>query len=330
MSSIANELIEDIISKRRDHLKSKIKRYPSDKFRASDIHECDFYMVSSILNWEKKSLHESDLQAIFDRGNTEENIVVKDLMELGFNFIHQQQPFELKTKNEEVYCRGHIDGKIIYKGEAIPCEIKSMNINTFNLLNSLDDFNKRPLHRKYLRQMQLYLYGNNKEEGIFILSDLQGHYKFFEIKLDYNEVEKIISRLEKLWENVKNKEFPESIEFNEKICDYCPYKHICPTTITHPGANLIDSTELEKLLEERASLKIYSDQYEEIDQKIKNQFKNLPGENFIGKDWLIKNTPYDRTTYDIPDNIKNNYKTKIQCSKISIIYLGNPEEQPHE
>jgi hypothetical protein len=48
------ELIDEIVKKWRVALERKIKRLPVSNFRASDIHECDKYMVCTILDWEKR------------------------------------------------------------------------------------------------------------------------------------------------------------------------------------------------------------------------------------------------------------------------------------
>ncbi|WP_374134336.1 hypothetical protein [Candidatus Endomicrobiellum pyrsonymphae] len=87
------ELIYEIVKKRRVALERKIKRLPVSNFRASDIHECDEcdkYMVCAILDWEKRSLHDVALQAIFDAGNKEEENVKNRLgYELGIESIEQ-------------------------------------------------------------------------------------------------------------------------------------------------------------------------------------------------------------------------------------------------
>lgn len=318
MSELTSKLKDEILQKRQAHLESKIKRYPQEVFRASDIHECSRYLVYGLLDWKDKQLHNHGLQAIFDAGNTEENKVIKDLMEIGFTFMHQQMPFELKNKQNEVFCRGHIDGKILYEDKAIPCEIKSMNMNTFASLNSLDDFNKRPLHRKYLRQMQLYLYGNNEESGLFILSDLQGHYKVFVIELDYQVVEKILTRLELLWEMVKNKEYPDSIEFDEKICGYCPYNHLCSVTTKYEGVDTIEDDELEALLNRRYELKEAAEEFALLDKSAKNYFNKAEADAFVGTNFHIISKPYNRPTYDIPTDIKDQYKTEKTYYRVNI------------
>lgn len=317
------KLIDDIVIKRKAYLASKIKRYPSNNFRASNIGECDRSMVYDILDWDKKTMHDEGLQAIFDRGNDEERLVVRDLTELGFKFIHQQTPIEIKNREGDVICRGAIDGKMIYEKEAIPSEIKSTNMNTFNTIRSIDDLRKKPLHRRYLRQLQLYLYGNNAESGLFIFSNLQGSYKLIPVMLDLGECEKILQRLERNWEFVKKKEYPDRIDYNEQICGRCPFKHLCLPEVKHDGAQFIDNAELEAALERREELKPIVEEYDAIDEQVKSTFREIP-QAFVGKSWQIDGKWRVMRRIDtkaIPDDIRAQYETETKTWMTKIIHL---------
>jgi len=314
-------LIDEIESKREESLSAKIKRFPADKFRASNISSCDLELCHSILSWNDKSLHNSSLQSRFDRGNLEERTVITELLSLGFSIIESQQPFEIKNRNGEVICRGHIDGKISYFDRIFPIEIKSMHPNIFASITSLADFLKKPLHRKYLVQMQLYLYGNNQSEGVFILSNCLGSYKFLPVILDLEEVEKIISRLERLWdENIKTGILPKPMDFDEKICAYCSFKHLCPCLTKYEGATMIDDKELESKLERRLELKPLVDEYNNLDDNIKSQFNKI-GDICIGTDWIIKIKEFERKNYNVPAEIKSQYEQVKKYFRVDIIKI---------
>lgn len=317
-------LVDDMIEKRRAYLSAKIRKYPANNFRASDIQECDKAMVHSILDWDKKVMHDEGLQAIFDAGNREEeNVKARLGYELGFQFIEQQKPFEIKNRNGEVICRGHIDGKILYNGEAIPVEIKSMNENVFNSIRSLDDFYKKPLHRRYIRQMQMYLYGNNEEAGIFILSNFRTE-KLIPVIIDLGECEQILQKLERNWEMVKRKEYPAPIEYNEQLCGRCAFKHLCLTEVKHEGAKFIENAELESLLERREELKAAANDYKDIDEYIKGAFEGIP-QAFVGKSWEItgkKRVVKRVDTKAIPDEIKKQYTTESESWITNIIKIA--------
>jgi CRISPR/Cas system-associated exonuclease Cas4 (RecB family) len=318
------KLAEEIIEKRNNYLRDKIKIYPTTNFRASEIPDCDRQMVYSVLNWKDRKKHDEGLQAIFDAGNKEEASVKNRLgYELGFEFIQQQADFEIKNTKSEIMCRGHIDGKVLYHGEAIPIEIKSMDGNIFNSIHTLDDFKKRAIHRKYLRQMQLYLYGNNEEAGLFILSNFR-HDKILPVALDYGECEKILQRIERNWEFVKAGEYPDVPDFADcSGCERCGFNHICLPDIEHAKAMMIDSEEIESQLERRAELKSDADAYKELDEEIKERFKETDNV-LIGTNWQVITKKSQSKRVDtklIPDDIKKQYEVDSERTTVKIIDL---------
>lgn len=318
----ASSLIDHIFDKRNEVLKSKINRYPKTVFTCSDIHECDRYMIHSILDWDKRELHDAGLQAIFDAGNKEEENVKNRLgYELGLEFVEAQSPFEIKNRAGEVIARGKIDGKILWNGKAVPIEIKSMNENSFNMINSLDDFNKKPLYRKYLRQMQLYLYGNNQEAGIFILSNFRTE-KLILVTLDYGECEYILSRLERLWEMKKKGVYPQA-EYKPALCDRCPFSSLCMGDVSNHPAEMISNELLEDKLNRREELKKLKDEYEELDEEIKATFKQIP-HAFVGTSFEITGKEQSRTSVDakaMPEELRKQYEktTTFWVSRIKHI-----------
>lgn len=319
---LTEKLVNEIAEKRKQTLQAKITRYPRDNFIASDIHECDRYMVYSILNWKDRPLHDTGLQAIFDAGNKEERNIKAILAECGFDVVHQQTPFEIKNKSGEMFCRGNIDGAIAYQRQTIPFEAKSMNANIFAGIKSIDDFQKKPHLRKYLRQMQLYLFGKEKEAGLFILSDFR-QIKLFPVALDFAECEWIVGRLERLWHKVKIKEIPERKEYTEGLCSQCPFAHICLPETKNEGAKFIENEELEATLERREELKPIVKEYSEIDKSVKDNFRDIE-QAFIGKNWQISGKKQIRNSVDtnaLPEDIKKKYTIEKEAWITKIIKL---------
>lgn len=312
-----NNLIDEIIQRYNRNLESKKSKYPRQCFIASDITDCDRYLVHSVLNWQERAEVDNYLVATFEAGKNAERGVISDLLELGFEVIEGQTPFEIKNRSGEVICRGKIDGKIKYEDKKYPFEIKTMNVNMFNLINDIEDFQKKPLFRKYLRQMQLYLYGHNCEEGLFIITDLQKHYKLIPVYLDYGECELILQRLERSWEFVKKKELPPMIE-DVRICQKCAFNHICLPDIKSEGSEFINDEELLAMLDRREELRKYVEEYEEIDEIVKERLKNLSKYAFVGDKYLVevKRSVYKQlNTKLIPDDIKQQFseeKERIQ------------------
>jgi CRISPR/Cas system-associated exonuclease Cas4 (RecB family) len=313
------QLIEKISEALNLSLRAKIKRYHRNNFIASDIHECDRYMVYSVLNWQDRPLHNEGLQALFDSGNKEERNVISRLLDLGIEIVHQQTPFEIRNRAGEKICTGQIDGAIRQERDIIPFEIKSMSPLIFAGIKGIESFQKKPHLRKYLRQMQLYLYGKEKEAGLFILSDFR-QLKMLPVALDLGECEQIVGRLERLWECVKKKELPEKTCFHG-LCDTCAFNHICLPDSDNDGAKIIDNAELEITLERYNELKPIAKEYEEVADLLKDTFTGISSA-LVGGNWQITGQERKRSAVNtklLPDEIRKEYteETTFWVSKFT-------------
>ena len=326
----AEKLATEIVEKRIAYLEKTNSRWKPAHFYASGIPECDRQLVHSVLDWDKKPLADSGLLAIFEAGKAEEARIGRILSELGYELIAQQNPIEIRhPKTQEVICTGRIDGKIIYKDGnnkpiAIPCEMKSMADYLFQSINTLDDFQKRPLHRKYLKQMQLYLYGNNIEAGLFIISNFR-QIKVIPVYLDLGFCEQILKQLDRAWEHVKAGTYPDPIDYKPEICDNCPFEMLCTKTTSNKAAELIDSPELEANIERLLMLKPSKDEYEKLDKLIKDPFKTNDILNaIVGTKYQIVGRKQKRTKYDtalLTDEEREKIKTEqeITVYKIGVL-----------
>ena len=295
---LVNKLADEIVTKRKNQLRSNNKRWIPRNFYASSIPECDRQLVHSILDWDKRELADDGLLALFESGKKEENNIIKMLLDLGFEVVQQQNPIEIKNRKGETICSGRIDGKIIYNGVAIPYEIKSMQDYSFQQLNTIDDFQNSPLHRKYIKQLQLYMYGNNIEVGMFIISNFR-QIKVIPVYIDYGLCEQILQQLERAWEYVKKKEYPKPISYNPKICDWCPFELLCTKMTENKPAEFIDNKELEAKIDRRFQLEAAAKEYKELDEEIKAPFKKNGVLNaIIGTKYEIIGRKQTRTTYN--------------------------------
>lgn len=295
---LVNKLADEIVTKRKEQLRMNNKRFIPRNFYASSIGECTRQMVHSILDWDKRELADDGLLALFESGKKEENNIIKMLLDLGYEVVQQQNPIEIKNRKGETICTGRIDGKIIYNGVAIPYEIKSMQDYSFQQLNSIEDFENSPLHRKYIKQLQLYMYGNNIEVSMFIISNFR-QIKVIPVYIDYGLCEQILQQLERAWEYVKKKEYPEPITYNPKICDWCPFELLCTKQTTNKPAEFIDNKELEAKIDRRFQLEAAAKEYKELDEQIKAPFKKNGILNaFIGTKYEIIGRKQTRTTYN--------------------------------
>ena len=305
----AEKLAVEIPAKRLADLTAKAQnRWMPKNFYASGISECDRQMVHSILDWDKKPMADARVQAIFEAGKSEEARVLRILSELGYEVIAQQNPIQIRhSKTGELICTGKIDGKVLCGRHAIPAELKSMNQNAFARINSVEDLAKNTFYRKYLYQMQLYLYGNAEEAGLFIISDFR-NIKVFIVYLDYGLCEQLLQKLERCWDYVKAKKYPDPIENRPDICQYCPFEFLCTKTTCNQGASFMDSPEMEQNVARLLELKPLAKEYEELDKAIKEPLKAQGILNaVIGTKYQIIGRKTKRTTYDanlLEDDVK--------------------------
>ena len=296
----AQALIDSIIDKRKQELSKKIQSYPRNQSILSDISECERQMVYAVLDWKSRQLFEVEVQARLEAGNVQEREIVNQLIKMGFEVILSQQPVDVLGKNGKLIARGKIDGMIRFNGKKVPFEIKSMTPNIFNGIKSLDDFQKKPYLRKYLRQIQMYLFGNNLEEGIFILTDCLGHIKMLPVYLDYGECEAILLKLERVAESIGKALYPQRIPYDQSICGWCPFSLICLPDLINKPAELIIDENVENAVMRHEELKPLAKEFDDLHEEIKEKFKNVE-KAIIGDKFIIQNVPSKRTVYELPE-----------------------------
>lgn len=323
IATAVTSLATEITEKRINTLRQGSERYIPRNFYASGISDCSRQLVHGMLDWDKKPLADDGLLSLFESGKKEEQYINRMLIDLGFEIQSQQNPITIKhQKTQEIICTGRIDGKIKYKGFNFPYEIKSMNDHTFNSISCLEDFEKKPHLRKYLKQMQLYLYGNNIEAGLFIISNFR-QIKIIVVYLDYGFCEQILQHMERAWEYVKKGEYPDPINYNPSICDYCPFEILCTKMTNNKPAEFIDNKELEQLIDRRQELQPLAKEFDDIDKQIKTPFKNKEVLHaVIGTKYEIIGRKSSRAKYNI-NLLDDETKARIKETADVITYKIN-------
>lgn len=313
-------IVEKILESKR----KKIKQYPVNSNRASDLGvPCVKYHVLNRTRWQEKSLHDVGLQQVFDMGNEIEKIVLRELEEAGVNVIEQQRSFEWK----EYGITGHVDGKIVSdSGDIYPLEIKSCSPYVFKSINSANDLKngKYGYLRKYPTQLNLYMFMDGKEKAVFLFKDKSsGAIKEIWLDIDYELGEETLKRAEEINKHLAAGTMPEPIN-NPMWCDNCAFAHIClPVQI---GKEVeIDTGELSTMLDRLEELKVYVKEYDEIDDQVKElvegKEKILAGNYFITGKWQ------ERKSYDVPMDIKATYEKITKFWKRKVTRLDNTQSK---
>ena len=294
-----NELGDVVKGKILDDVKSRINIYPCHSNRASQLSDpCLRKLVYYRTRWQEAELHDVDLQKIFDEGNYQEQIVIRELAEAGIALEQQQRPFEWK----EYQITGHIDGMlpVIIEGSndftTIPVEIKSMSPNIWRNMHSIKDLERYPWTAKYIGQVVLYMLMGNAEHSLLILKNkTSGQFKMFVINLnDWLDLkEELLQKAEAINKHIKENTLPDFCDDPEH-CLRCQFRHIClPDMKASPGVNFIDKPELEtklkRLDEIKESVKEFNQLDKEVKEEIKEQENLCVGDYLISGKWIVVN-----------------------------------------
>ena len=293
----------------------KIKVWPVNSNRASDLgNPCIRYHVLNRTRYEEKALHDVGLQYVFDMGNEIEDIVLKELAEAGVKVIEQQKAFSWK----EYEITGHCDGKIIDGEKVYPLEIKSCSPFVFKMINTIDDLKKGKYFylRKYPTQLNLYMLMDGHDKGVFIFKDKNsGQLKEIWMDLDYALGEETLKRAESINAHLKAGTVPDGIN-DDFVCGGCPFTHVCLPDRVGKEVEMIDNAELEELLDRYYALKPYAKEYDDVDEQIKKAVEGR--EKLLVGNYFITGKYQDRTTYNVPQEIKQQYKGTMKVWKRTI------------
>jgi len=275
----------NLIEKVRETKAAKIKLYPCLSNRASALPDaCTRKLVYQRTRWQEAALHDVDLQYIFDEGNHQEEIVIKDLAAAGIQVQQQQRPFEWK----EYQITGHVDGFVQTESGLVPIEIKSMSPNVFKCMNSVDDLKRYSWTRKYTGQIVLYMLMGNCDKAILLLKNKStGQLKQFDLDLnDYLDVgEELLKKAEEINKHVAAGTIPGFCDDADE-CMKCAFRHICmPDMKAAPGLKIIDKADLEQKLKRMEELRPAWEEYEEIKSVVDDEIKGV--DNALIGDYLI-------------------------------------------
>jgi hypothetical protein len=282
------------IEKVNEHIASKIKLWPVNSNRASDLgNPCLRYHVYNRTRWAEKALHDVGLQRVFDMGNEIERIVIRELQDAGCQVVEQQRAFSWP----EYKITGSIDGKIIHEHQAIPFDVKSCSPWVFKTINTIDDLkkSKHMYHRKYVTQLNLYMLMDGIDKGLFFFKDkTSGGLKEIWMDLDYQLGEETLKRAEAINKHVDAGTLPDKCAPGCGCeMERCPFAHICLPDMEGKEVE-IDTGELETMIKTLYQLESAASEYDELNNEINRivsgREKILAGEYFITGKWITRKT----------------------------------------
>lgn len=292
--------IQEMNQKIKEKKQSKIKLYPCNNLRASNIgHPCERFLYFQIKKWEDKKLHNETTQCIFDLGNKIEEYVIETLKEAGFEII---TPTIRAWKVEKPLITGREDLRIkMEDGLLYPVEVKGLAPQEWEKLNSVEDFfeSKRYYVRAYPAQLFIYMYQFEKEKGYFALCNkLTGEVKLIEVYFDWDYADKLIKKAERIYKCIEKEELPESCE-DMSVCENCDFAHICTANICRNELEVDVSGELDELIDRKQELAKYKREYEEVNDKV----KKVMGERqkVLSQKYIFEKKIYKKSAYTVAE-----------------------------
>lgn len=295
--------------------KSKdISPRPRSSFWASDLgHPCDRYIYYSIVNWQEKKKPSSDLAFVYEGGKMIEEMAKEDFRQAGFQIFIPEVNYFTEEIRGGARITGRIDIRVAINGKIYTGEIKGITLTEFLKIQDWKDFlqSKSFWLWKYPAQLQLYLYMRGEEKGFFYLKSIPGFKpKFLWVELDFEYVESLLQKAERIWEKIQKKEPPERCALKE-VCQYCDFQHIClPEFQTASELIVTEDQELLALLRRYEELKPLVEEFEEINQRITELVQGK--ENLVVGEFLVRGKWIERKTWEVPEEIRKQYgKLKI-------------------
>jgi hypothetical protein len=310
---------KDIIEEIRRAKAKKQKVYPQYVVRASEVgHPCERYLVYCISHWAEKKPLSPDIEFIFEGGRLVEELAIQDFLDAGYK-VYRPEP-DKAIQESRPRLSGHIDVRVDFGDGVFTGEIKGLNFYDWEKLNTIGDFfrSKKVWIRKYPAQLMTYLYIKGEPRGFFYLKSIPRFFpKIIWVDLDYGYMEEILQKTERVEKHVAAKTLPDPMPYEEDVCSNCGFVHICLPDRIGKEVEVTDDGELLGLVTRYTELKPGAKEYDEVDKRITELVRGR--EKILVGDWFIEGKWTDRTSYEVPKEIKEQYKTTTQCWKKNII-----------
>lgn len=294
------------------------------------------------LHPEKALPTDPDLALVFEHGHWVAKEALAQLDKAGYEVTEQEALFEDKA----LRLRGRIDCKIRVDGHKRPVEIKGYHPNSWERLNSIEDFltNDHEYLRRVPAQLLSYMLMSGRqgdEVGIlYLLNKLTGRPKRIELKLEGETLvwgEALLKKLELVNKAVEKKVLPDRIQYKPDICGSCPFRADCLTE--HPPEAEIVVMDPEKQSELLALLKTYEENkaahkvYEKADKAISEIVKVVKADLIVLGDYNIRLSRYTQERVDskkMPAEIKKLYIKDLPITKKTIVNTKVEEKQEEQ
>lgn len=320
----------DIVKTLDEKTEKNIKRLERTHNHAHDagwVDDCKRHLVLLRTQPDKLELHGLEMQRIYDEGKRQEVIIAQELEEAGF---------KLKKPERFIWEELQLEGEIEYlisedDKNWFPIDFKTCSPHIYNEVSRYKEggelLSSRHIWlRHYPAQNYLYTVRYKFDTGILLFKEknkARKHQVLCPLEMKY--VDRILDGLDEVNAHVKKDTLPDPVRVD--ACSRCGFfTHCFPDSDeAKKSIKVYSDAELEIKLQERqalidAGIKDKAKELEALDKEIKGEFKD---DEFVGKelligDYLIKVGAYERSTHDIPQEVKDKYQRSMTVFRIGI------------
>jgi|GEM_PF-2244232 len=249
--------------------------------RASEIggpNECLRRLTYARTHWDQRKQPDDYLMGIFQTGNEVEEILVRNLVDIGrhngFRLIETQKTLEWP----EYQIVGHCDGLIQVDSKTVAgMEIKSVG-QRFESLKDIPSLMAWDIAAKWYGQAQIYMMLSNIPLWALLLVQKNNLYntRTLWIELNYTYAEMIVKRAEQINAHIAADTLPDKINDPRK-CLTCPFAHICmPDLDDFKNQRVFDDDDIAAALDRMDALQDAKFEYDKCERIAKKITEVLP------------------------------------------------------
>lgn len=269
--------VDEFMAKQEHELASRIQTYQAMSNNVSAIgHPCTRYLVYKRTRGDEGTPISTDLQSLFDEGNSQEVTTTQRIQNLGYRYERGQESFgwpeyQIRGKIDGVAIKV-VDGKVVGKWAA---EIKKVMSYTWEKLNVWQDLFDSHWHYRWLVQLQLAIHHVATKPGfddagvIFLKNSDKNLIKPIAVPKQESIIREAFEKAKTINEHMMLKTEPDRIDYTLGICKGCEFSSICcPDEQFMAGENIQSKDFIEKL-KTRERLYRGAKEYERLDKDIK-------------------------------------------------------------
>lgn len=229
-----------------------------------------------------------ELQAIFEEGDAQEEVVAHQLVNDGWALIESEQPNKVWA---DLQISGRIDREgTIPKGVAealgidprtrFVVEIKSMSPYSWEEAVSIPAMlsARKPWLRGYAGQLLMYLWLEARPSGIFVLKNKQsGQIRYLPMHMDewIDLATNLTETCKQANSHIALGTLPDVTGYDNEVCSRCRVRSACMPGEVGIGADVILNDDMGDALRRRAETELAHKEYEKQDAFVKSQIKTL-------------------------------------------------------